>query len=373
MGLFEIDRGLLKGDKNLGWTPLLYLVYVLFIFVEPALGHGSARVWLLTIGGLIAFLFCYFGMFCKWPPGPLWYASGTAALGFLSLPFNGGTSCYFIYAGSALGFLVESGLATRLLFSLVIAETIEMVALHTGPWYILITVLMTSAIGLTNIHYGSQRRANSKLKLAQDELEQLTKVAERERIARDLHDVLGHTLSVIIIKSELASKLIDRDISRARDEITQVERIARDALNEVRQTIRGYNAATLPEEFARAKATLETAGVSTECNLNEPTPHLKNLSPAQEAVLALIVREAVTNVVRHARASKCRIFLEQLSSGSRLCVEDNGRGGKFHEGNGLRGMRERIEALGGAMTYDTSRGTRLEILIPKRLPQEAIA
>jgi two-component system, NarL family, sensor histidine kinase DesK len=193
--------------------------------------------------------------------------------------------------------------------------------------------------------------------------ERIAKADERERIARDLHDVLGHTLSVIVLKAELAGKLLDRDLGRAQAEIADVERIARGALAEVRQTISGYLSGGLPAELERAKVTLSTAGVRLDC-------HSENvgMSAAQERVLALVLREAVTNVVRHSRAKTCRLSLGQADGACRLEVEDDGQGGLRPEGQGLRGMRERIEALGGTLSYKADAGTRLTITLPLAMP-----
>jgi two-component system sensor histidine kinase DesK len=214
-------------------------------------------------------------------------------------------------------------------------------------------------VGSVNIHFAQRNQANRRLRLAQDEIEHLARVAERERIARDLHDVLGHTLSVVILKSELASKLIGHDTERAGNEIRDVERISREALAEVRNAIGGYRAGGLEEEFARAASTLETAGVAAECR----SVHVA-LSPARETVLALAVREAVTNVVRHARARQCRLELEEVDGCCLLEIEDDGRGSSQAEGNGVRGMRERVEALGGTLRRETSAGTKLTIMLP---------
>jgi two-component system, NarL family, sensor histidine kinase DesK len=181
---------------------------------------------------------------------------------------------------------------------------------------------------------------------------------------------LGHTLSVIVLKSELAGKLFERDAERAKAEMTQVEQIARDALGEVRKAIGGYRAASLAEEFARAKETLETACVITKCELAVGGP---KLPPALEALLALVVREAVTNVVRHASAAHCQLSLAEAHNGWRLLIADDGRGGALQEGNGLRGMRERVEAVGGNMVCGSKRGTTLDIFIPRKQLQEATA
>ncbi len=230
---------------------------------------------------------------------------------------------------------------------------------HLPSGFIATGLAFSILIGATNIFFAQRNRANCRLRMAQNEIEQLAKIAERERIARDLHDVLGHTLSVIILKSELAGKLIDRDPERARAEMADVERTSRAALADVRATIRGYRSQSLDFEFRQAKAALETAGVAVTADSADV-----NLTPAQESVVALVVREAVTNVVRHAQAHHCELRLAPQNGHCLVEVHDDGLGGFQLEGNGLRGMKERVEALGGTLLRDTSHGTRLTIRFP---------
>jgi two-component system sensor histidine kinase DesK len=201
---------------------------------------------------------------------------------------------------------------------------------------------------------------NRQLRKANEEIENLAKVAERERIARDLHDVLGHTLSVITLKSELAGKLMDRDPQRAGKEIREVEQISRQALTDVRDAIRGYRSQGLVAELARAKSTLETAGLTVQCD----SATTVKLPAMQESVLSLAVREAVTNVVRHAQARSCRMRLEQQNGSCCLEIHDDGCGATNGEGNGLRGMRERVEMIGGTLSRSTDAGTTLTITLP---------
>jgi two-component system sensor histidine kinase DesK len=179
--------------------------------------------------------------------------------------------------------------------------------------------------------------------------------------------VLGHTLSLITLKSELAGKLIDRDPVQAKAEIRDVEQTARKALSEVRQAIGGYRSKGLTAEIREAKSTLETAGLQVDLQSTSMV-----LPATQESVLALSLREAVTNVVRHARATHCSLRLERSNSHCRLEIADDGRGGHQIEGNGLRGMRERVEALGGQLRRETTQGTRLEITLPVPAEQEKV-
>jgi two-component system sensor histidine kinase DesK len=217
--------------------------------------------------------------------------------------------------------------------------------------------------GLSNVWMARQKWLNNKLALAQEEIIQLAAVAERERIARDLHDVLGHTLSVIVLKAELAGRLMERDPKRAAAEIADVESTARTALAEVRETIGGYRAKGLAAELAAAKRTLDAAGVMLTC---DAAPNAETgLRATEETVLSLVVREAVTNIVRHAEATECLMRLERTADGYHaLRIEDNGRHPVTREGNGLRGMRERVLALGGRFSLKSSNGTRLLIELP---------
>jgi two-component system sensor histidine kinase DesK len=196
----------------------------------------------------------------------------------------------------------------------------------------------------------------------------LAALAERERIARDLHDVLGHTLSVIVLKAELAGRLIALDPGRATTEIADVERISRTALAEVREAIGGYRARGLAAEIDAARLTLDAAGVTLIAESSQAPPAA--LNPQEETALALALREAVTNIVRHSQATTCKLRFVTESGQRRLVVEDDGQHHVAREGNGLRGMRERIESLGGQFSMergiDHNRGTRLTIELPLR-------
>jgi len=340
------------------YTPLAYFV---FFFLQPILDHAGSKEWLLTALGTLIFLGLYFGVL--WTDRKPWQLAGLGAMvlvGALYAPINGGASCFFIFAAALLPYVVRSELGVLGLIAVILAVVgLETWLLHLSGWFAFYAGGLSAIVGGTNIYFAQRTRMYYQLKAANQEIEHLAKVAERERIARDLHDVLGHTLSVIILKSELAGKLIDRDPQRARAEIGDVERTSRAALAEVRNTIRGYRGHNLESELKQAKATLETAGVVVKSESAEIP-----LTPVQESVVALVVREAVTNVVRHADAHNCRLRLQPVNGNCRLEIEDDGRGGSAAEGNGLRGMRERIEALGGTLERDTRTGTRLRIEFP---------
>jgi two-component system, NarL family, sensor histidine kinase DesK len=353
--------------------PLIFLFYLVFCFIYPAQSHASWDKWAATGAGILCFLALYLISYFKRGRIGQWTLAGIVILACALAPVNPGIFGFFIYAAALAGFRFDARTAYAVVGGLLALVTLEGWMLHTGLWMWLYIFPIVAIVGVSNIHLAAKKRADVKLRLAHEEIEHLAKVAERERIARDLHDVLGHTLSVVVLKAELAAKLAEHDRPRAQREMNEVEQIAREALMEVRHAIRGYRARGLGEELTRAKATLETAGVRAECEAPDLPAMAGRMSAAQETVLALVVRESVTNVVRHAQAAVCRIRLERTETSYRLEVSDDGCGGFEQEGNGLRGMRERVEALNGGMTRDTSQGTRLTITIPLRSKQEAIA
>ena len=348
-------------DRDHGWGPLLWWLYLGFFFVEPVAAHVSRRQWSLDILGAVIFLVLYFGIFLLERPRPFIHVGGMVLLGVLFLPYNAGGCTFFIFAAAMIPFMV--GTQARAVVGLGVIAAIaagEGLYFRVGGWELFWAAGFPMFIGAGNIFFAERNRINRQLRKANEEIENLAKVAERERIARDLHDVLGHTLSVITLKSELAGKLIDRDPQRAGKEIREVEQISRQALTDVRDAIRGYRSQGLVAELAQAKSTLETAGLTVQCDAATTV----KIPALQESVLSLAVREAVTNVVRHARARTCRMRLEQQNGSCRLEIHDDGCGASNGEGNGLRGMRERVEMIGGTLNRSTEAGTTLVITLP---------
>jgi two-component system sensor histidine kinase DesK len=346
------------------WVPLLWLVYLLWLPVDPILSHAPAWQWIATgLSGLaIAALYvvAVYGL-GHFHPVRLAIVVACFALGVWVMTFNVGASSYFVYGAGMIGYTLRPRAAWVLLAAYCLAIVlISGLALHGMIFAWSMALVFSSIVGVANIRSAEDARANAKLRIAHDEVERLAKVAERERIARDLHDVLGHTLSLIVLKSELASKLTERDAAAAAAEIRDVETIARGALQELREAVTGYKSAGIAAEIDRAKTMLETAGVRVEAHTDAV-----RLPPTSEGVLALAIREAVTNVVRHAQAHAVRLQLAQSNGTCRFEIVDDGRGSSIaYEGNGLGGMRERIEALGGTMERETQNGTRLVLTLP---------
>jgi two-component system sensor histidine kinase DesK len=186
------------------------------------------------------------------------------------------------------------------------------------------------------------------LRAARDEIARLAVMNERLRIARDLHDLLGHNLSLITLKSELAGRLLSIAPQRAAAEIHDIENVARTTLQEVREAVASYRLPTLASELHAAQEILTAAGIAYRYEGDEQL--LENLPAGIEAVLSWTVREGITNVVKHSRAHQCLISLRRDSKHIYVEISDDGTGDSndsSHVGNGLRGLAERVTALGG--------------------------
>jgi two-component system, NarL family, sensor histidine kinase DesK len=355
----------------------VWLAYTGFLFIEPLM-EPNRNLWLGTLVVFALFL-GIFTMYVRTTDAgqqrPTWAIVATFVLGLITFPWNGGASTFFVYTAAFIPFSVRSTTRVLLLF---LGECLCIVGEHflfpRGRFEInwpntLIAMFLLLVIGGGNIFFAQQKRADCKLRMAHEEIEALAAVAERERIARDLHDVLGHTLSVITLKAELAGRLMATDPARAATEIAEVESTARRALAEVREAIGGYRARGLAAEIETARMALDAAGVTLVAEFPAETGNA--LTAGEETVLALAVREAVTNIVRHARAKTCRLRFVIQDGRRKLLVEDDGEHALVREGNGLRGMRERVESIGGQLSLKRERGTQLLIELPLRVEPAA--
>ncbi|QHW35067.1 sensor histidine kinase [Paenibacillus rhizovicinus] len=215
------------------------------------------------------------------------------------------------------------------------------------------------------------KELRKKLNLANEEIARLSKNEERQRISRDLHDTLGHTLSLITLKSELAEKLIAKNPERAVQEVKDIQVTSRAALKQVRELVSGMNAVTIRVEVDHAKQILAAAGIVLEkqgdLDITIPSPLIDN-------ILGMCLRESVTNVVKHSRARTCTVELQRDEGSLRLSIEDDGVGlPKKDESaaagncNGMKGMRDRLKLIEGVLTAGPGRadhGTRLEFTVP---------
>lgn len=205
--------------------------------------------------------------------------------------------------------------------------------------------LTIAALGFVFFTMSRLMIANRQLDAARHELARVAVVKERARFARDLHDLLGHSLSMIALKAEVARQMIDTDTERASREIGEIELVARSALREVREAVSGYRQPTVASELVTARTALIAAGVRAEI-----TPPDLSLPPEVESLFAWAIREGTTNVVRHARASRCAISAGVDHGVAHVEVSDDGTAPDVVYGNGLTGISERAIAAGGRMT-----------------------
>jgi two-component system sensor histidine kinase DesK len=353
----------MRGGKH-KWVSLWNLIWVPWMFGDVITGMALPKGWwAVTLGALAVFLLLYACVQLR----PVRHVRACAlvlvAVACAIMPishFASGTC--LIYACVYLA--LQNGLRRMLAWVLPMMAVwaLEGLLLLHWPWQAEVWVLLicvASAIGQHSLW--TNFRKNAELRLSMDEVRRLAASAERERIGRDLHDLLGHTLSMVTLKSELAGRLIERDPAAARREIADVERVARDALSQVRSAVSGIRAAAVAAELASARLLLEAAGVQMEywCGPQE-------LPSKVETCLALVLRETVTNIQRHARANRVEVTVLGGPERVVLRVRDDGRGGVNECGNGLNGMRERVVAQGGEFTIASprGRGTSIEVSLP---------
>ncbi|AIE60011.1 sensor histidine kinase [Bacillus methanolicus] len=216
-----------------------------------------------------------------------------------------------------------------------------------------------------------QGQLEEQLEDANKRIAELVKQEERQRIARDLHDTLGQKLSLIGLKSDLARKLVYKDPEQARNELKDVQQTARTALNEVRKMVSQMRGVRLKEEIIRVKQILKAAQINLVCDKEEFT--LTNVSPFLENILSMCLKEAVTNVVKHSNASTCQITIEQSWNEICVTVQDDGIGivedQDLTKGNGLQGMKERLDFVNGSMEIISNEGTTLVMKVPNVVKQ----
>jgi two-component system sensor histidine kinase DesK len=361
------------------------LVWAAFILVPVAsaiTNSGSASEHVLAIAAAVAFSVVYvwlvltwFEERARWRPVVL---SGVilALAVVLTLADRPSWGFLFTYAAACIGLVTPSrwGLAAVIGCAAIAAVSTEIAGGGGGSagGYAVSAV----GIGLLLVLMRDLRMRNMELNEARAELALSAVAAERERFARDLHDLLGHSLSVIAIKAELARRLVSLDPARAAEEVADVEKVARESLREVRQAVSGYRQPTLDKELEGARVALSAAGIDAEVERAPVT-----LDPEVEAVLAWTVREGATNVIRHSGARRCQVTVRAGLSDAAVEVVDDGEGPACARGeaagpigHGIMGLRERAEPLRGRIEaggLPDGRGFRLAVSVP--VPDGAVA
>ena len=349
--------------QQIGWA-LPWLLFLGIPLVDLVSASRPGWVQLVAGAGLVAFTTVYLRIFAQIcdPAGARAELALLAVLG-ATLPLWLGPAWLGlpIYVASA----AAAVLPERWAWAGVGAVTVgcaALVARHglLGELFILPLMCVLSAFALRGTRY--LMTVNAELARAREELARSAVAEERLRFARDLHDLLGHSLSLIALKSELAGRLAVRDPQRAREEMADVESAARRALAEVRDAVSGYRSVGLAQALAEARPALAAAGITLHA-----TPPGDPLPAPVDTVLGWVVREATTNVLRHSDARTVDVELRTGDGDVRLAVTDDGRGGDAPAGAGLAGLAERVEALGGTLSAGPpagDRGFRLAAVVP---------
>lgn len=354
------------------WVDAVHLLWTVWVFITPMFGAGYTLRWaLITLWSFPLFIVFYLLTLISARRHAPIFALAMIVLSMALLPIYPSGMNYFVFGCVMLR--TNRCISTRqYMFELALLNLAFLsLAWWIGyPWQVIAWIpALTVIIGLiVNVERTSSEK-DAALRLSHEEVRRLAATAERERIGRDLHDLLGHTLSLITLKMELSRKLFERDPQRSQRELAEAEQIARDALAQVRSAVTGFRAADLAAELASAHLLLESSRVHLRYS---PPPAM----PAWiEAGLSMVLREAATNIARHAQANEALISIDASSEAVLMEVVDDGRGGVAANGNGLAGMRERVLALGGELQIESPKGqgTRLKIRVPVQVQDRPLA
>jgi two-component system sensor histidine kinase DesK len=363
---------------------LVCLFFPILFLIRTPLGAVSTFI---ALGGLATFTIVYLWVMWPYPlhrvrgRRSIWSSSSllllviTLLVSFLSLAYGSAFTWLFLGVSAICGVRLPArrafwGVTVLTLLTLGVSVLASGGIAGTDWLQVIPLALLVRAIGLDMTGLTRLARALEELNQAREELARQAVVEERLRMARDLHDLLGHSLSLITLKSELAGRLVEKDSLQASQEIQEVERVARQALREVRQAVSGYRQLSLANELEGARQILVAAGI--DCKIE----YTSEILPAEiDTALAWTVREGITNVIRHSRARKCLIRITRLEAAMRVEVINDGYrepdSSGQNSGSGLSGLAERLAAQGGSMeagpiSIENKPGFRLKVEIPMR-------
>lgn len=354
--------------RRYGFFPYIFLVYLIMpgFYVSQGSGLKVAAGYLLLLLFLITYRQLYFSI--DKGLSSSWLAIQIAIIVILSVFYNinnvflGFFSAHFIgyYKGKSFyKALILFGIALITpLFMYLLDSQLTRSIMYVFPF---IAIMLVTPFGIRSMN--GRMELERKLDEANEQIKELVKREERMRIARDLHDTLGHTLSLLTLKSQLVGKLALKDPERASKEAKEMERTSRSALAQVRELVSDMRAITVAEEVIEALAILKTAGITFHLKGDTELSDVPHLT---QNILSMCLKEAVTNVVKHSGASNCTLLIHQLQGEVIMTIEDDGKGlseNNIH-GNGLNGMGERLELIDGYLRLSSNNGTKLVITVP---------
>ena len=346
-------------DPQHAWIYLFNLGFYILPMVLFPYSIGEI-VWLSL--AMLLFIGLYLYCFYLPPQRMLLPILGMYVIACVVTPWNPGSVALFSYVGFFVGFAyrwpyalsaVLGVIATLAVFQWGIGTRWDLF-FHYGGVIIITVAIFGRVERLRQRHTAAQRRSA-------EEIERLATSVERERIARDLHDILGHTLSSIVLKSDLAQAQLNKQhYDAAAQQLNELSEIARASLSQVRQSVSGYKHNGLVLELKRLEQRLHEAGFRTHI-LGKPP----QLDSARETALVLAITELVTNVIRHSSGQTCTIHFDESADVYRVQIADNGNQVNVKQGNGLCGVAQRMQELGGSVVVTTERGCEVAIQLPK--------
>lgn len=358
--------------KNTGLSPYVWIVFYILPFYY--IFHDTSTF--QTVFGItmiISFFICYLLSFVSKGWLIYFWTSVQIAISTVMGLFFG-----YIYFSLFLAFfigLLKNKITFFTLYSILIITTFSTVnyglVTQTHDFitqlpFVLLSLIAVVLLPISTYNKNKEDTLHGQLEVANKRISDLVKQEERQRIARDLHDTLGQKLSLIGLKSDLASKLISKNAKQAQLEIKDIQQTARTALKEVRELVTKMRGTKLQDEILRVKQILKAAQI--EFNF-EGEPRLLNTSLIAESVVSMCIKEAVTNVVKHSGATTCTISIEPSATVLVVRIQDNGIGGivnsnDAYRGNGLQGMKERLEFVNGSLDIYSDQGTLIMIKVP---------
>ncbi|WP_411150284.1 sensor histidine kinase [Streptomyces sp. A30] len=359
------------------WTSI-WLAYLSAPVGDLLHGGHSTGVQVLGWLGVVAFIAWYFALIFRAGRGRATavvlgsLAVLTAQSTILALSLGREWLVLFVYVSVASGAALPTRLARLVIPAVAALLTLIALAVPGGTAFLAGLLLPALLGGFSMSGVRELIRTTVELREARATVAQLAANEERLRLARDLHDLLGHSLSLITLKSELAGRMLPAHPDKAARQVADIEQVSRQALVDVREAVTGYRRPRLPAELAGARVALTAAGVTANLPAD---PDLAGLPEESESALAWALREAVTNVVRHSGARRCTVDLvrRQTLDGPvlELSVEDDGTGGSGTvPGNGLTGLTERLAKAGGSLEAG---GTRQGFRLLARAPGDSTA
>ncbi|MCY7847974.1 sensor histidine kinase [Bacillus haynesii] len=358
--------------KRYGFFPYIFLIYLL-LPISYLTNQTSGMKQLIGFGLVLLFLVTYRQLFFISPQKKLftyWLAIQLSIILIYTVFYDINLVFLGFFSANFIGYYREKKIFRRGLASLVVVLVAPFIyhllkdpSLLNRLFYFLpfLVIMLISPYGIRSMN--RRMELEQELDEANQQIKELVKREERVRIARDLHDTLGHTLSLLTLKSQLVQRTIASDPERARKEAREMETTSRAALKQVRELVSDMKTATIAEELIHIQQILRAADITFEYMGGSD---FSNIPPVTQNIVSMCIREAATNIVKHSRATHCTISISQTDEKISIAIKDDGMGMNQQTpfGNGLRGMKERLALIDSALDVSTHNGTVLNITVP---------